>query len=73
LHRAVADVHQLGRDIALPEPREPFIGDDVLDRRDGALVGGPAAKVLVSERVGEGVCLELQAYLDDVEGRDDES
>lgn len=67
----VADVHELGGDVALPEPREALVLEDVLDGVDGAAVGGGFAEG--GEGVGEGVWLELEADLDDVEGGDDES
>lgn len=67
----VADVHELGRDVALPEPREALVLEDVLDGVDGAAVGGGFAEG--GEGVGEGVWLELEADLDDVEGGDEES
>lgn len=67
----VADVHELGGHVALPEPREAFVPEDVLDGVDGAAVGGGFAEG--GEGVGEGVWLELEADLDDVEGGDDES
>lgn len=40
---------------------------------EGAFVDGPAAEVAVGERIGEGVGLELEADLDDIEGGDDEA
>jgi hypothetical protein len=47
------------------------VPEDVLDGVDGAAVGGGFAEG--GEGVGEGVWLELEADLDDVEGGDDES
>lgn len=77
LNGGVRDVEKLGGDVALPEPRETFGAQDVSDCREGALVDGPAADdfgaALVDERVREGVVLQLEADLDDVEGGDDET
>lgn len=73
LHGAVADVEQLGGDVALPEASDAFGAEDVAEGGERAFVDGPAAEVAVSERVGEGVGLELQADFDDVEGCDDEA
>jgi len=69
LYCAVADVEELGGDVALPQPREAFMAEDVTDCWESALVDGPAAEVSLGyERVGEGMGLKLQADLDDVEG-----
>ena len=47
------------------------MAEDVADGGDGAAVGGCGAERV--EGVGEGVRLELEADLDDVEGCDDEA
>lgn len=67
----IAHVHELCRDVALPQTRKAFMLEDVLDGVDGAAVGGGFAEG--GQGVGEGVWLELEADLNDVEGRDDES
>lgn len=67
----VAHVHQLGGHVALPQAREAFMPEDVLDGADGAAVGGCFAQG--GQGVGERVRLELEADLDDVKGGDDES
>lgn len=73
LDRAVAHVEQLGGHVALPEAGQALMAEDVADRREGALVDGPALQVAVREGVREGVRLELEADLDDVERSDDEA
>ena len=70
LHGGVADVHELGGDVALPEARDALVAKDVGEGAEGAAVGwGGAERV---EGVGEGVGLELEADLNDIEGGDDE-
>ncbi len=73
LRGTVADVHQLGGYVALPEPRETLIGEDFLDGRDGAFVCRAALEVSLGERIGQRVALELETDLDDIERCDDES
>ena len=49
------------------------MGDDGAESREDALVDRAAAYGRVRERIGEGMCLELQADLDDIERGDAES
>lgn len=67
----IAHVHELCGDVALPQTREALMLEDVLDGVDGAAVGGSFAEG--GQGVGERVWLELEADLDDIEGRDDET
>lgn len=46
--------------------------DDVLHCPQGALVDGRAAQISVGQRIREGVRLQLQPDLDDIERCDDE-
>lgn len=73
LNGAVADIHQLGGHIALPQARKSLISEDVFDRGQSALVDRSAANVLMSQRVGERMCLQLETNLDDIEGGYDEA
>lgn len=71
----VADVEELGGDVAFPEGGKAFLVEDGAEGTEGAGVDGAAAAVGVAggEGVGEGVGLELEADLDYVEGGDDEA
>lgn len=57
LRGRVADVHKLGRDVALPQRGDALIAENVADGRNGPSVCWSAAERV--ERVGEGVRLEL--------------
>ena len=50
LNGSVTHIHELGRDVALPEPGESLVLEDVLEGRDGAAIGGCVAEG--EERVG---------------------
>lgn len=74
LRGGVRDVEKLGGDVALPETGETFGSQDVADGREGALVDGSAADDFGADYgVREGVVLQLETDLDDVEGGDDEA
>lgn len=71
LYGGVADIHQLGRDVALPKSGDALMLDDVLEGCESAAISRCVAEG--EEGIGEGVRLELKADLDDVERRDDEA
>lgn len=72
LDAPIGQVQGLGGDVALPQAGQALLSQNELEGAEGAFVDG-AVDLADAQRVGQGVDLQLEADLDDVEGSDDEA